>query len=410
MPIDTSLIVPIGNKLTMPEGQDPFRALFSGVASGYQAGQQWSERRDAKGEIKKDFNTMFGSDPTKSEMKEQLASRGIREGNFLTDFTQGVLGARAINTATADPLFGEKQADAREDIRTKRNANTLDEQLNRNAGDLMKEFGSLTNTEERLQFIQRNSGFALRPDGARLFDQFNKITGDLHKIESQTTAGLLKLKQAQDAVELATKYGGKIGDPASMVMAQKRREVETKLLPDADKMGAILNRIDDDWFDANGNLDTIKSAVALSTMPRQNRTGSGTPLEQARTLIAVNNLMERMKAGQLDEKKFQLELLKMTQEIENDFTLRNKPEERQRRIESLQNAFKSLGLGSNSVTLPPELQRFLDQGLTTAPAPPVATPKGDFQSTDSPPSTSKRTPSATPKKYRFQNGRLVPIE
>lgn len=292
MPINTNLIRPIGGNLTIPEGQDSFRALFSGAASGYAAGQQWKERREAKGQIKEDFNTMFGQDPTKAEMNEQLASRGIAPGNFFTDFTQGFLGARALNKATADPLFPEKQAEAQEDIRAKRRANTLDEQLNQNAGELMKEFGSLTNTEERLQFIQRNAGFALRPDGSRLFDQFNKITGDLHKIEASTTAGLLKLQQSKDMVDLITNYGATPGDMGSLVEAKKQRAITEILVPWADKMGVVINDINPEWFDQAGNLDRVKAAQALAGMPKQSSRNEA--FDKMRLEIMAANLKARL--------------------------------------------------------------------------------------------------------------------
>ena len=272
MPIDTSLIVPIGNNLKIPEGQDPFGALFSGVASGMKAGEQWSERRTANSEFKQDFTGAYGRTPTKEESNRNLDRSGIPRGNFMTDMTQGVLGATAVQRATADPLFGEKQASAREDVRGKRFTNNLNDQLARGAGSLISEFSAIegddkqTATEKRLKFFQDNAGAALTPAGGQLFSHLFQITGELHKIESGTTAAMLKIAASKDIVELATKYGGIVGDPGSFVLARKRRAVEEELGPQAVRMGVQLTHVGN-WFNENGNLDITKAIPEMAQMP-----------------------------------------------------------------------------------------------------------------------------------------------
>jgi hypothetical protein len=269
MALNTQLIAPIGKDFEFPQGQDSLGAFFGGVTSGYASAQAGNERRATEKQIKSDYTSMFGKGPSRDELNEQLKSRGIQPGNYLTDFARGYQGIPASRKALGDPMFGLNAEHQSLENQQLQQTNTLRDQLSKNAGDIVHQFGNLSDTESRLKFLQDHAGISLTPEGQHLFSTLTNITAGLGKVEAATALGQAKIRDAKHAADLM-EYGFRLDQPDTRPTAEKNFQLNKVILPLADKMGVLPNDIPSDWFDASGIADLSKVMTGLATMPKQN--------------------------------------------------------------------------------------------------------------------------------------------
>lgn len=268
-------------KFQYPEGEgNGITGLFSGLASGYQAGQQFRARLGAKREINQDFKDEFGSKATKQEMSNALEARGIPPGNLFTDFVGGVLGARGIGKMAENPMLGPAVEGQNLANKQARRNMSLEDTLLQNVGGLLQEFGGLSSTEERFNFLQKNAGLTVIPKGAQLFSQLTQLTGQIALNESRLLKTQVANFQAKDQAELITDYGADANNPESFIGARKKRAFAQIVKQNDGKR--VLSKPPDDIYLPNGGLDPVQSELWLNTLPLNEATQQRLDMSQKR--------------------------------------------------------------------------------------------------------------------------------
>jgi hypothetical protein len=376
------------NKFDIPEGETGITGLMSGLASGYAAGKENKARRKENKTFKTDFEAMFGVKPTQAEIDMNLQSRGIKPGNFLTDYTGAVLGARGVARQEQDPAYAEQVSGLKLRNQAQQQENTLMAQLTRDAGGMVQEFGNLTTTEERLNFLKKNAAKSLSPDGARLMGQFAQVTQQLATLENKTEAAIMAQREVQEKAELI-EYGYDYRRPETLPKALKNRS-SMQLHKMAKEIGVYIDEpIPETLFDQDGILDYGAAETYLSKLRRLDQQKGVSYFEDPETgqryATRGGQLLKSGVSTESEQAKLQLDVaLESIQNqmrvLASDPLLRFNADERDKKMQALE---------AKQQTLIKQHYDSLRSRKNAAPVgaipPPVSNSESQFQSTDSPP-------------------------
>lgn len=239
-------------KFSMPEGGGGITGLLSGLSSGYAAGKNMKARNKENKTFKEDFMSMIGTEPTQEEIDMNLRNRGIRPGNFVSDFTGAALGAEGVGKMAKNPLLREQIQNIQLGNQRQQQENTLFDQLTRDAGGMVQDFSNLSTTEERLNFLKKNAGKTLTREGAQLMNQFAQITQQLAVLENKSEAALIAHEQRKKKAEISSIYGEYTPDNEVRYNTKKSFE---EILKDFSRDNITFKEVPSGVIDKDGFID-----------------------------------------------------------------------------------------------------------------------------------------------------------